>query len=124
MDSAILPDSQLIIIASQSDYVFGVLHSRVHEVWARRAGTQLREAESGCRYTPTTTFETFPFPWPLRSEPLRMNKKLHAICEASRGLNAKREEWLGPIQERSGPAARTLTQLYNQRPSWLTVAHS
>ena len=29
-----------------------------------RTGTQLREAESGFRYTPTTTFETFPFPWP------------------------------------------------------------
>ena len=25
-------------------------------------GTQLREVESGFRYTPTTTFETFPFP--------------------------------------------------------------
>jgi hypothetical protein len=27
-------------------------------------GTQLREYESGFRYTPTTTFETFPFPRP------------------------------------------------------------
>ena len=27
-------------------------------------GTRLREAEIGFRYTPTTTFETFPFPWP------------------------------------------------------------
>jgi hypothetical protein len=24
----------------------------------------LRECESGFRYTSTTTFETFPFPWP------------------------------------------------------------
>ena len=44
------------------DYFFGVLHSAVHELWARGMGTQLREVESGFRYTPTTTFETFPFP--------------------------------------------------------------
>ena len=31
---------------------------------ARGMGTQLREYESGFRYTPTTTFETFPFPRP------------------------------------------------------------
>jgi hypothetical protein len=28
----------------------------------RGLGTQLREVESGFRYTATTTFETFPFP--------------------------------------------------------------
>ena len=39
-----------------------MLHSRLHEVWARALGTQLRERESGFRYTPTTCFETFPFP--------------------------------------------------------------
>ena len=29
------------------------------------------EAGSGSRYTPTTTFETFPFPWPPGQEPQR-----------------------------------------------------
>ena len=37
-----------------------------HELWARGLGTQLREVESGFRYTPTSTFETFPFPAALR----------------------------------------------------------
>ena len=46
------------------DYTFGVLHPGVHELWARGTGTQLREVESGFRFTPTTTFETFPFPRP------------------------------------------------------------
>ncbi|MGH8021084.1 MAG: type IIL restriction-modification enzyme MmeI, partial [Opitutaceae bacterium] len=49
-------------------YFFGVLHSRFHELWALATGTQLREKESGFRYTPTTCFETFPFPWPLGGE--------------------------------------------------------
>jgi hypothetical protein len=55
-----LPDCQLIVAVREDDYFFGVLHSRLHEVWALRMGT----AGQGLRspYTPTTTFETFPFP--------------------------------------------------------------
>jgi len=59
-----LPDHQLVAFARSDDYFFGLLHSRVHEVWALAQGTQLREKESGFRYTPTTCFETFPFPFP------------------------------------------------------------
>src|SRR3990172_5855128 len=59
-----LPDSATIAIARDDDHTFGVLHSRPHELWARALGTQLREVESGFCYTPTTTFETFPFPTP------------------------------------------------------------
>ena len=59
-----LPDSATIAFARDDDYSFGVLHSRMHELWARSLGTQLREFESGFRYTPTSTFETFPFPEP------------------------------------------------------------
>ena len=57
------------MIARQDDYFFGVLHSKAHELWARGQGTQLREASSGQRYTLSTTFETFPFPWPPGQEP-------------------------------------------------------
>ena len=59
-----LPDHQLVVFATADDYDFAVLHSRLHELWARSQGTQVRERESGFRYTPTTCFETFPFPGP------------------------------------------------------------
>ena len=62
VESNTLADSATIALARDEDYFFGVLHSRVHELWARSQGTQLREVESGFRYTPTSTFETFPFP--------------------------------------------------------------
>ncbi len=65
----VLPDSQVVVIARDDDYFIGVLHSSPHEVWARATGTQLREAESGFRYSQTMTFETFPFPWPPGREP-------------------------------------------------------
>jgi type II restriction/modification system DNA methylase subunit YeeA len=58
----ILPDSATFAFARSDDFFFGLLHSRIHEVWARAQGTQLREVESGFRYTPSSCFETFPFP--------------------------------------------------------------
>src|ERR1017187_6678950 len=65
----LLCDSAVVSFARDDDYFFGVLHSRFHEVWALGQGTQLREKESGFRYTPTTCFETFPIPFPDDSTP-------------------------------------------------------
>ena len=50
--------------ARDDDYAFGVLHARAHELWSLRVGTSLEDRP---RYTPTTTFETFPFPWPINT---------------------------------------------------------
>jgi hypothetical protein len=113
-----LPDSALVVVARDDDYAFGVLHSRVHEAWARAMGTQLREVESGFRYTPTTTFETFPFPEPTEEQRER-------IAQAARELNRLREGWLNPEGASDEEIARrTLTNLYNQRPTWLEQAHA
>jgi hypothetical protein len=157
-----VPDCQLIAFARSDDYFFGVLHSSVHELWARRQGTQLREAESGFRYTPTTCFETFALPWAPGGEDFE-NPLVGAIGAAAAELNEQRErwlnppEWLGPIaaavdaeddfadvEAVCGEAARaliresaimaaaasdaklkkrTLTNLYNERPTWLKLAH-
>ena len=125
-----------ISIAREDDYFFGMLHSRVHELWARATGTQLREAESGFRYTPTTTFETFPFPWPPGQEPSKTSRvsktrevsQEHAIAQAAKELNELRDNWLNPYKDQ--PAGldvtlkkRTLTNLYNENPTWLQLAH-
>ena len=59
LDSAVAPDHQLIAITRDDDTTFGILHSRFHELWALRLGTSLEDRP---RYTPSTTFETFPFP--------------------------------------------------------------
>ncbi len=85
----ILADHTLIAFARADDYFLGVVHSRAHEAWALSHGTQLRERESGFRYTPTTCFETFPFPHPTPEQEA-------AIGEAARELNEKREAWLNP----------------------------
>jgi type II restriction/modification system DNA methylase subunit YeeA len=223
-----LPDSATFAFARDDDYFFGLLHSRLHEVWARRQGTQVRERESGFRYTPTTCFETFPFPFqddlqtpeptpgkpPVRKQPEpdrtyaemlaakhyymgkeeptpyragggrqaqssaswdsqdlaapALSKEEHraAIGTAAKELNELRERWLNPpewtvqkilefpgsangpwsryvvnpdkegigtvryprLEPRDAECAaklrkRTLTNLYNERPAWLDLAH-
>ncbi|MBK9712167.1 MAG: class I SAM-dependent DNA methyltransferase [Kouleothrix sp.] len=90
---AVLCNQATLVFAREDDYFFGVLHSILHELWARAKGTQLREAESGFRYTPTTTFETFPFPWPPGKED-QADPKVQAIAEAARALVRLRDAWL------------------------------
>lgn len=123
LDVSILPDAQLVVFVRSDDYFFGVLHSRPHELWARRMGTQLRDAESGFRYTSTTTFETFPFPWPAGEEP-KDDSRIEAIAQAARELVEKRDAWLNPPGASEAELKRrTLTNLYNERPTWLDLAH-
>jgi type II restriction/modification system DNA methylase subunit YeeA len=117
LDPSVLPNNTVSVIARDDDYTFGVLHSRVHEAWARATGTQLREVESGFRYTPTTCFETFPFPRPTDAQ-------RDAIAEAARDLDRLRNGWLNaPGLSAPDLAKRTLTNLYNARPTWLAQAH-
>ena len=113
-----LPDSAVVAIARDDDYAFGVLHSRFHELWTRGMGTQLREVESGFRYTPTTCFETFPFPEPTEEQ-------REAIGAAAAELNELREGWLNPLGVSAAEMRkRTLTNLYNKRETWLDDAHA
>ena len=118
-----LPSNLVITIARDDDYMLGVLSSTIHELWARRVGSQLRESESGGTYTPTTCFETFPFPTPT-------DEQRGVIATAAAELNRLRENWLNPVDMFGGPALnadqlrrRTLTNLYNDYPTWLANAH-
>ena len=113
-----LPDSAVVAIARDDDYAFGILHSRFHELWARGMGTQLREVESGFRYTPTTCFETFPFP-------RRTEQQREAIGAVAAELNDLREGWLNPVGVSPTELPKhTLTNLYNERPTWLENIHA
>lgn len=107
-----LPDHQLIVVARDDDYFLGVLHSYAHEIWSLRLGSWMGKGNDP-RYTPTTTFETYPFPWPPGKES-QDDPKVKAIAEAAKVLHAEREAWLNP-PGLSGAALknRTLTNLYN-----------
>lgn len=91
--------------------------------------------ECARRYTPTTCFETFPFP-PLAGGIERdvnvaaQSAHRDRIAAAAAKLNELREHWLNPAAADNSPALtdaqlkkRTLTNLYNDRPTWLELAH-
>lgn len=116
----VIPSDATIVFARSDNYFFGVLHSIVHELWSTRKGTQLREMESGRRYTPLTTFRTFPLPWRPGTEPDERDEDVFEIADAARRLVKFRQAWLHPNlddpEQQIAPSAlkkRTLTHLYN-----------
>ena len=78
------------------------------------------------RYNATSCFETFPFPWPPGMEPSEAESPVvAAIAEAARALVEARQRWLHPgTLPASKLKQRTLTNLYNQNPTWLQLAHA
>ena len=140
-------DDATVTIASMDDVIFGVLHSRIHEAWTLKMCTWLGKGNDP-RYTPTTTFETFPFPegLTLALKPKEYtNPQVEVIAEAARRLNELRENWLNPPEwivripevvdgypdrivvkegHENDLKMRTMTNLYNSRPAWLINAQS
>ena len=145
-DARVCPDHQLIVIARDDDTTLGILHSRFHEIWSLRLGTSLEDRP---RYTPSTTFETFPFPAGLTPDipasEYAADPRAVAVALETRRLVELRDRWLNPPEwvewvdepvagypkrpvPRDEAAAqalkkRTLTKLYNARPQWLADAH-
>jgi type II restriction/modification system DNA methylase subunit YeeA len=114
VDGATIADHTVVVIARSDDCTFGVLQSRIHELWALRMGTQLEDRP---RYTPTTTVATFPFPQPSDAERARIE-----VIAAE--LSQRRIDWLNPPESGAdGPEHRTLTNLYNAPPTWLQNLH-
>jgi type II restriction/modification system DNA methylase subunit YeeA len=141
-----LPDNLVIAVVRNDDTCFGILSSRFHIAWSLDLGSTLEDRPT---YTPTVTFETFPFPNGLTPNmPARdyeSDPRAQAIAKAARRLDGLRNAWLNPpdlvriepevvpgypdrILPKDAQAAvtlktRTLTNLYNQRPQWLADAH-
>jgi len=137
------PDNSVVIIARDDLTTFGILSSRFHANWARNRGNFIG-AGNDLRYTPSTTFDTFPFP-----EGLAPNERWSAddsipkrIASAAATFNSLRSNWLNP-PELVRPAddgterllatndraaeilkGRTMTNLYNERPGWFVTAQA
>lgn len=136
MEKTVTPDCATFAIARDDDGTFGILHSRFHELWSLAMCTFLGVGNDP-RYTPTTCFETFPFPEVS-------DESAQFIAESAKRLDELRNNWLNPMEwvervpevvadfpdriiAKEGHEAdlkkRTLTNLYNARPSWLNNIH-
>jgi type II restriction/modification system DNA methylase subunit YeeA len=117
-----IPDSRVYIFARDDDYFFGVLHSRIHEKWSLATSSR-HGVGNDPTYNNTTCFETFPFPWQPGKEP-KDDLRVQAIAQAAKELVEQRDRWLNVdgLSE-AEKKKRTLTGLYNARPTWLDLAH-
>lgn len=113
-----LPDHAVGVFARDDDYFIGILQSRVHEVWSRAMGTQVRDRESGFRYTHTTCFETFPLPEPT-------DDQRDAIEDVVKTIMWHRKNMLTPNEYATEETIRemTLTNIYNNNHTWLQNDH-
>jgi type II restriction/modification system DNA methylase subunit YeeA len=144
----LLPDSRLVAIAREDDTTFGILHSHFHELWSLRLGGW-HGVGNDPQYTPSAGFETFPFPQGLTpdipADQYADDPRAQKITAAAKRLDQLRNNWLNPhdlvvrvpevvqgypdrILPKDEAAAqvpkiRTLTNLYNERPTWLDNAH-
>jgi hypothetical protein len=90
------PSNLVGVFAFDDDYAMGILSSYLFEAWARGESSTF---ETRIRFTPSTAYETFPWPAPTATEKA-------AIEEASRALLARRREVA--LSDQVG-----LTDLYN-----------
>jgi type II restriction/modification system DNA methylase subunit YeeA len=101
----VMPDDGVVAIASDSNTTFGILHSRFHELWSLRLCTWMGQGNDP-RCTPTTCFETFPFPAGLTPREMadmetcayddQSANVAKAIAEVAINLNQHHENWLNP----------------------------
>ncbi|MBC7682669.1 MAG: class I SAM-dependent DNA methyltransferase [Ferruginibacter sp.] len=116
LDASVLPDSRLNAIARADDLTFGLLSSRIHEVWAL-ANASMHGVGNDPTYNAKSCFETFPFPAGLtpadtahqRTETLPSGAQIpadlppsptrtaaEAIATAAHRLHSLRDQWLNP----------------------------
>lgn len=145
---SVLPDQKLVAFSKDDLAFLGVLQSRVHELWTLKTCSWIG-AGNDITYSVLSTYQTFPFPEGLTpnlpAAAYADDPRARAIAAAAAELNRLREAWLNQpdlvriepevvpgypdrVLPKDADAAaelkkRTLTNLYNQRPTWLDNAH-
>lgn len=94
-DAKDLPSGRLVVVASDQDWMYGVLNSQIHVMWAQKAGSTLEDRPA---YTSTTCFEPFPFPkWTPETQ--------QAVADAAKFLEKARATLKAD--------GLTITEMYN-----------
>jgi hypothetical protein len=152
LDSVFLADHQTRTFGHADDFFFGVLQSKAHEVWALKLGTRLETRPRYTPSTCFGTFP-MPKPSPAQEQAIaEAARELNDLREGwlnppewtreevlefpgtpggpwsryiAPGTNTVRYPRIVPKDDASEALLkkRTLTRLYNERPTWLDLAH-
>jgi type II restriction/modification system DNA methylase subunit YeeA len=99
LPSIVIPDNLVIAIARDDDTFFGLLSSRFHEAWSLALGAWIGSGNDPT-YTPTATFETFPFPEGLTpsipAADYANDSGAQRVAAAAKKLDDLRRAWLSP----------------------------
>ena len=113
------PTSQLIVVRPRRR-----LHLRRPALARPRALGARARARSSARSSPASATRPRPASRPSRSRDPTPEQR-ERVGEAARRLVELRDGWLNPPGlDPADLAKRTLTNLYNQRPTWLANAHA
>jgi type II restriction/modification system DNA methylase subunit YeeA len=151
LPAAVLPSNKIVAIGRSDDTTLGVVSSSIHLLWAGKISTR-HGVGNDPSYNPETCFQTFPFPEGLtpniQAADYADTPHAQAIAAAARALMDARGRWLNPVEwvdwqrtpaeDAAGFPARavakpgheaalkkrTLTNLYNERPAWLSNLHN
>jgi len=151
VEATVVPDCRLYAIVRDDFTTFGILHSRIHELWSLATSSR-HGVGNDPTYNAESCFETFAFPpglsLDIAAQTYASDRRAIRIAEAAQELDRARTRWLHPVewvewqhtsQEQAAgfPARpvtkaghdtdmrqRTLTQLYNVRPTWLQELHN
>lgn len=113
LPAGVIPSDSTTSIAAEDDQTFGVLNSSFHVAWALRMGTFMGKGND-LRYTPTTCFETFPFPRPTAEQGEKIAEAARFLEKARAFLKTKRDPKLKADAKTSEQdKTLTLTGMYN-----------
>jgi type II restriction/modification system DNA methylase subunit YeeA len=104
LPSQTLPDARLYSFVTEEDWFFGVLHSRVHEVWSLAKAAR-HGVGNDPTYSTESCFQTFAFPDATVAQ-------RDAVATAARELDAVRRRWLNPPE---WTREETLTIVWRRR---------
>jgi|694.fasta_scaffold00869_23 type I restriction-modification system DNA methylase subunit len=93
-----LGNNSVTVFACSDYYTHGILSSVAHREWVAATASSLK---GDTRYTPSTVFETFPFPQQVTAQ------QAEAIRQQMIELNAYRNAWM--VENQKG-----ITELYNR----------
>jgi hypothetical protein len=115
LSPSIIVSEAVVVFASDSAELFGVLQSRVHDTWTRMFASSLKD---DVRYTPTDCFEPFPRPASPESgsalstvSDSYYTARAHLMCESGLGLTKTYNRFHDPHEK--SPEILKLRELHD-----------